>query len=220
MGWGLSVQILPPICQGGELLFYPKEVGVCGKVWARMRKTKDKDRTAERARGQMRDTGDRAVRASRRLRPTGKSPRPRPSLAGSVRGRGGDRRATLAGAAGTPAHGSSVRKLKVSYVRAGPGRVRGSRPRGPPPAARRPPSHSGQRCGGPGGGRRAGQGGAGGAPGAAALRREPPAGTWPGTPAPDGPRPPGTSPRLAGKRQPRTPSSRTPLFSPAPLPAP
>lgn len=49
MGWGLSVQILPPICQGGELLFYPKEVGVCGKVWARMRKTKDKDRTAERA---------------------------------------------------------------------------------------------------------------------------------------------------------------------------
>lgn len=214
MGWGLSVQILPPICQGGELLFYPKEVGVCGKVWARMRKTKDKDRTAERARGQMRDPGNRGVRASRRLRPTGKSPRP--SLEGSVRGRGGDRRATLAGAAGTPTHGSlspetqsQLRKGRAGRGVPGPGAPL-------PPRAARPPTPASAAAGpaGAGGPDRAGLGGA---PGAAAQRREPPAGTWPGTPAPDGPGPPGTS---SGKRQPRTPSARTPLFSPAPLPAP
>ncbi|XP_027969486.1 basic salivary proline-rich protein 3-like [Eumetopias jubatus] len=56
--------------------------------------------------------------------------------------------------------GPSVRKLKVSYVRAG-ARSGVLGPGGPPPAERRPPSRSGQRCGGPGRSKRAGQGGAG-----------------------------------------------------------
>lgn len=78
-----------------------------------------------------------------------------------MRGWGGDRRAILAGTAGTPAHGSLSSETQSQLRKAGSG-VPG--PGGPPPAARRPPSRSGQRCGGPGPGRslRAGQGGAGG----------------------------------------------------------
>lgn len=110
--------------------------------------------------------GNRGMRASRNLRPTERLGRPeteesppRPSLGGSVRGRGGDRRAILGGTAGTPAHGSLSPETQSQLRK---GRERGSRPGGPPPAARRPPSRSGQRCGGPGRSTRAGQGGAGG----------------------------------------------------------
>nr|XP_025711827.1 uncharacterized protein LOC112811748 [Callorhinus ursinus] len=115
--------------------------------------------------------------------------------------------------------GPSVRKLKVSYVRAG-ARSGVLGPGGPPPAERRPPSRSGQRCGGPGRSKRAGQGGAGvggGYLGPQHSAETRPRRPYPGPPAPGRPGPRGT----ANRRRPAPDRAPGPLSSrPRPSPHP
>lgn len=98
---------------------------------------------------------------------------PRPSLEGSVWGWGGDGRATPGDKAGAPARGSLGPETQ-SQLRKGRSGARGSGPGEHLPLRR------------PGRSMRGRQGGAGG-PSAAPLRRDPPVGPEPGTPAPHRP---------------------------------
>lgn len=114
--------------------------------------------------------------------------------------------------------GPSVRKLKVSYVRAGAGR---GAPGPGAPSRCAPPARSGRLCNGPGRSMRGRQGGAGGALG---LHHSAETRPWDPNPEPQphtGRGPAGTtSGKSPARDQLRTRAPGSPLLSPVPLPAP
>lgn len=173
-----------------------------------------------------RDTGNREMRSSRNQSTTGRPGRPEaersplnPAWKGSVCGRGGGSRATLAGRAGAPARGplspetqSQLRKGRSGARGPGPGCPLPARAALPPAPAALQPAR--QEHAGPTG--RGSGGGSGGSLGCSPPQR-------PARPrlTPD-PRPRQARNRLGPRAQRPAPdaSSRTPFLPPLPLPAP